>query len=54
MDGLIFDENFKVRDGLILGKDKMFLVLESKMKERLISTMHDAPLGSESKILQDI
>lgn len=44
MDGIMFDENFRVRDGMILHKESIFLVPESKMKERLISAMHDTPL----------
>ncbi|KAH9305697.1 hypothetical protein KI387_010101, partial [Taxus chinensis] len=45
LEGEIEDEKYKVVDGLILYKNKVFLVPESKVKSKILEAMHDSPLA---------
>lgn len=42
LDGSLVDAKFRIHDGLIFYKNRIFLVPESKLKERVISALHDA------------
>jgi len=46
------DERFKVNDGLILYKERIFLASGSKMKEKILTAMHDAPLARHPRLLK--
>lgn len=48
LDGQFVDDRYKSKDGLILYKNKIFLVLESKMKGKLLAALNDAPLAGHS------
>lgn len=43
LDGQIDDVKFRVHNGLIFYKDRIFIVPESKLKHKIISALHDAP-----------
>ncbi|KAH9290754.1 hypothetical protein KI387_034871, partial [Taxus chinensis] len=45
MDGKIQDEQYKVISDLILYKGRIYLVLESKLKKKILHAFHDAPLA---------
>lgn len=42
MDGFIFDDNSRLRNGLIFHKYRIHIIHDSKLKEKLISALHDA------------
>lgn len=46
LDVHVKDDRYSVRDGLILYKDKIYLVLESRVKEKLMRAVHDVPMAS--------
>lgn len=52
MDGQVQDDRCKVVDDIIYYKDKIYLVPESKMKERILKEMHDSPLASHPRYLK--
>jgi hypothetical protein len=45
MDGHIQDDRYKVVDGIIFYKDRIYLVPESTLKEKIIRDIHDTPLA---------
>ena len=45
MDGIIQVDGYKVMDGIIYYKDKIYLVLESTLKDKILREVHDAPLA---------
>lgn len=42
---LLRDEKYKVVEALILYKGRIFIVAESKLKEKILQTFHDIPLA---------
>ena len=44
MDGVIYNEEYKVHDYLIYYKDRKFLVLGSELKKRILEVAHNAPI----------
>ena len=44
LDRLVDDNRYKVVDELIYYKNRIFLVLGSKIKERILRAFHDTPL----------
>jgi hypothetical protein len=44
MDNSIQDDRYKVVDDIIYYKDRIYLVTESKLKEKIMKAMHDTPL----------
>jgi hypothetical protein len=50
MDGQIQDDNFRIIDGLIYYKGRIFLVLESAFKAKVLQACHDSPLTGHQGI----
>jgi hypothetical protein len=44
MDNSVHDDRYKVVDDIIYYKDRIYLVPESKLKEKIMKAMHDTPL----------
>lgn len=44
IEGTFHDERYKLVEGLILYKGRIFIVAESKLKEKILKTFHDIPL----------
>jgi hypothetical protein len=44
MDNSMQDDRYKVVDYIIYYKDRIYLVPESKLKEKIMKAMHDTPL----------
>jgi hypothetical protein len=44
LDGKIQDDRYRVIDDVILYKDKVYLVLYSRLKKKILATVHDSPL----------
>lgn len=44
VDVSLLDDKYSLRKGLIFYKNRIFIVPESKLKEGLIHSLHDAPL----------
>lgn len=44
IEGAFHDEKYKVVDGLIHYKGRIFLIPESKLKKKILQTFHDIPL----------
>ena len=47
MDGLIRNDLYKVLDGVIYYKDKIYLVLGLEMKKNIFEVSHDSPLARQ-------
>jgi len=45
MDGHIHDDRYKVIDNVILYKDRFYLVLDSGLKKKILTVVHDSPLA---------
>ena len=45
MDGIIQDDRYKVMNDIIYYKDKIYLVLGSTLKDKILMEFHDAPLA---------
>jgi hypothetical protein len=45
MDGLIQDDRYRVVDDIIFYKDRIYLVPESTLKEKILRASHDTPLA---------
>ena len=43
MDGRIHDDRYKVVNDIIYYKDRIYLVPESKLKQKILKHMHDPP-----------
>jgi hypothetical protein len=52
MDGKIQDERFQILDDLIYYKGRIYVVPESKFKERVLRTFHDSPLAGHQAFLK--
>ena len=52
MDGIIQDDRYKVMDDIIYYKDKIYLVLESTIKDKILREVHDAPLARHPRYLK--
>jgi hypothetical protein len=44
LDGQVQDDRYKVVDDVIFYKDKVYLVLGSEFKNKILATIHDSPL----------
>ena len=44
MDGQVQDDRYKLVDDIIYYIGRIYLVPESKIKERILKEMHDSPL----------
>jgi hypothetical protein len=44
MDRSMQDDRYKVVDDIIYYKDRIYLVPESKLREKIVKAMHDTPL----------
>jgi len=47
MDGEIQDDRYRVVDDIIFYKDRIYLVPESTLKEKIMRAIHDTPLVGE-------
>jgi hypothetical protein len=45
MDNSVQDDRYKVVDDIIYYKDHIYLVLKSKLKEKIMKAMHDTPIN---------
>jgi hypothetical protein len=45
MEGIIQDDRYRVVDDIIYYKDKIYLVPESTLKDKILREVHDAPLA---------
>jgi hypothetical protein len=45
MEGSIQDDKYKVVDDIIYYKDNIYLSHESKLKDKILEVVHDAPLA---------
>jgi hypothetical protein len=45
LDGQVQDDNFKVMNDLIYYKDRIFLVLGSAFKAKILQVYHDSPMA---------
>jgi hypothetical protein len=52
MDGKIQDERFWILDDLIYYKGRIYVVPESKFKERVLRAFHDSPLAGHQGFLK--
>ena len=43
MDGQLQDSRYKVIDDVIFYKDRIYLIPKSKLKGKIMETLHDAP-----------
>jgi hypothetical protein len=54
MDGKIQDEWFWILDDLIYYKGRIYVVPESKFKERVLREFHDSPLARAPRVPQNL
>jgi hypothetical protein len=54
MEGTIQDGKYKVVDDIIYYKDRIYLVLESTLKDKILRAVHDAPLARHPEISKDL
>ena len=52
MDGVIYNEEYKVDDDLIYYKDSIFLVFVSEIKKGILEVVHNAPVASHPGFLK--
>jgi hypothetical protein len=52
MDGKIHDDRFRVLDDLIYYKGRIYVVLESKFKGKVLRAFHDSPLVGHQGFLK--
>ena len=52
MDGHIHDDRYKVVNDIIYYKDRIYLVPESKLKQKILKHMHDSPLAGHLGFLK--
>lgn len=52
MDGYILDDRYKVVDDIIYYKDRIYLVPESKLKQKILKEMHASLLAEHSGFLR--
>ena len=45
MDGKIQDDRYRVIDDVIFYKDRVYLVLDSGLKKKILTAVHDSPLA---------
>jgi hypothetical protein len=50
MDGKVWDVNFRIIDGLIYYKGRIFLVPESAFKAKVLQACHDSPMAGHQGI----
>jgi hypothetical protein len=50
MDGQIQDDNFRVINGIIYYKGRIFLVPESAFKAKILQACHDSPMAGHQGI----
>jgi hypothetical protein len=44
MDGKIYDDRYRFIDDAIFYKDRVYLVLDSGLKKKILIAVHDSPL----------
>jgi hypothetical protein len=52
MEGIVQDDRYKVVDDIIYYEDKIYLVLESTLKDKILRELHDAPLVGHPRCLK--
>ena len=52
MDGHTHDDRYRVVDDIIYYKDRIYLVPESKLKQKILKEVHDSPLAGHSGFLK--
>jgi hypothetical protein len=52
MDGKMQDDNFRVMDDIIYYKGRIFLVLESAFKAKILQACHDSPVTGHQGIVK--
>jgi len=52
MDGHIHDDRYKVVNDIIYYKDRIYLMPESKFKQKILKHMHDSPLAGHPSLLK--
>ena len=52
LDGPIQDDQYKILNGVIYYKDKIYLVPESTLKQEITEAAHESPLASRSRYLK--
>jgi hypothetical protein len=45
LDGQVQDDKYRIIDDVILYKDKLYLVPASRLKKKILTTVHDSPLA---------
>jgi hypothetical protein len=45
MDGQVQDDNFRIMDDILYYKGRIFLVLESTFKSKVLQACHDSPVA---------
>ena len=53
LDGLAQDEQYELVDGVIYYKGRIYLVLESALKKKIMEASHDSPLAGHPGYLED-
>ena len=52
MDGQVHDARYKLVDDIIYYKGRIYLVPESKFKEKVLQEFHDSPLAGHQEFLK--
>ena len=52
LDGKIEDDKYKVIDDIIYYKNRIYLVLESTLKKKILHAFHDSPLSGHQGFLK--
>ena len=53
MDGHIHDDRYRVVNDIIYYKDRIYLVPESKLKQKILKEVHDSPLAGHPDFLKN-
>jgi hypothetical protein len=48
LDGQRFDDRYRVIDDIIYYKDRIYLVLESHLKDKILHAAHTSPLAGHT------
>ena len=52
MDGHTHDDRYRVVNDIIYYKDRIYLVPESKLKQKILKEVHDSPLAGHPGLLK--
>jgi hypothetical protein len=52
MEGTIHDDKYRVMDDIIYCKERIYLVPESTLKDKILRVVHDAPLAGHPGYLK--